>query len=71
MPGLSHSEAVLAKAGRELRLGWEATAPHWRDRARAELEKGYIDEFLPAVKSAVRAIERVNGILMEAISKCS
>ena len=70
MPGLSHSEAVLAKAGRELRLAWEATASHWRDRARAELERKYIDELLPAAKSAARAVERVNGILREAIGEC-
>ena len=70
MPGLSHSEAVLSKAGRELQMNWELTATLWRDHARADFEKTYLDELRPAVKSAVGAIERINRLLGEALREC-
>jgi hypothetical protein len=67
---LSHSEVLLSKAGRELRMNWELTGSLWRDQARAEFEKTYLDELGPAVKSAAGAIERINTLLAEAIKAC-
>ena len=70
MARLSHSEVLLSKAGRELRMSWELTGSLWRDQARAEFEKSYLDEIRPAVKAAVGAIERINTLLAEAIKAC-
>ena len=70
MARLSHSEVLLSKAGRELRRSWELTGSLWRDQARAEFEKSYLDEIRPAVKAAVGAIERINTLLAEAIKAC-
>ena len=71
MPRLSHGEALLSGAAKDLRMNWELTASLWKDRARADFERTYIDELLPAVKSAVGAIENANKLLGEAIRQCS
>ena len=70
MPRLSHGEVILSSAGKDLRMNWEITASLWKDRARTDFEKAYLDELLPAVKSAVGAIERTNKLLGEAIREC-
>jgi len=70
VPRVSHSEVFLIKAGRELWRNWELTGSLWRDQARAEFEKTYIDELRPAVKAAAGAIERINTLLAEAIKEC-
>jgi len=70
VPRLSHSEVLLSAAVRDLQRGWQETSSSWRDRARAEFEKEYIDEILPAVKAALGAMNEVNRLLGQAIKEC-
>jgi len=71
MPRLSHSEVILSGALRDLRRSWQETSSSWRDKARADFEKEYIDELLPALSGAMSSINEVNRLLQQAISECS
>jgi len=71
MPGLSHSEMLLANAAKDLRRSWERTASAWRDHARAELQKAYIDPLVPAAKTALTAMDEITMLLRQAITECS
>ena len=42
---LSDSEAILSKALEEMSHNWTKTASGWRDKAREDFQKEYIDEF--------------------------
>ena len=70
MRGLSHSEAQLAKALKEMLMAWERTASDWRDQARAEFEETYIEELVPAVKGAIGGVNEINLLLDQAIREC-
>ncbi len=68
---LGHAEETLARAMRELNLGWEVTAQTWKDKARRDFEAEYVDVFVPAVKAAVSAMKSTAELLGEAIRECS
>ena len=71
MPRLSHSETFLTKAVKEMQLHWNLTSSAWKDKARADFQKTYLDELIPAVRSVITSTGRVNQLLEEAIRKCS
>ena len=71
MPGLSHCEMQLMNAAKNMQRHWEITASTWRDKARLDFEKSYIEPLMPEVKAAVSAISEINSLLNKAIHECS
>jgi hypothetical protein len=71
MHALSHSEILLGKAAKDLKTNWATATASWQDQARQEFEKTCIDELLPAVKSAINAMNEVNRLLEQAVRECS
>ncbi len=71
MRGLSHSDRQLISAMKDLERDWEQTASEWRDQARAEFQKEFMDDLVPSVRGAVNGITELNRILMQAIKECS
>lgn len=70
MSRLSHSEIILASAVRDLQRNWAETAAGWRDAARADFEKTYLNELLPAAKTAADAMGEITRLLEEAVREC-
>ena len=71
MPQVSHGDILLSKAVHELEINWEITAHNWKDKARADFEKKYIDTLVPEVRRAADAITQINRLLHKAIHECS
>jgi hypothetical protein len=68
--GLSDAGALLAKATKELQMGWDLTASAWRDQARAGFEAAHLDDFVHQAKAAAGAMDNISALLREAIVKC-
>lgn len=71
MHRLSHSEVLLSGSVKDMQRSWQETASGWRDKARAEFERDYIDEIVPAIKAAINAMNEINQLLGRAIKECS
>ncbi len=67
---LNRSETQLNRAAQDLVRRWDATAPHWRDQARAAFEKDFLEPLLPAAKNAARAMADVTQFLEQARREC-
>lgn len=67
----SNSDAILYEAMEELFRNWELTASGWRDQARQEFEKRYIDELRPAVKGACNAMKSIYSLLGKVKRDCT
>jgi hypothetical protein len=68
--GASDNEGVLARAMREMNEKWESTASVWRDKAREEFDKEYIEEFTAASKAALHAMRGVEELLRQVDRDC-
>jgi hypothetical protein len=71
MVRFSGAEAILARALSDLLRSWERTTWAWRDRARAEFEKGYIEQLKPSVRAAQSAMAAVSELLKQVVRECS
>jgi hypothetical protein len=58
------------KAMEDLTRHWDRTSGVWRDEARAEFEKIYLDELVLSVKGAANAMQRVRELLRRAEKEC-
>lgn len=68
---LSDSDVILSIAMKDMLKKWDKTASAWRDQARAEFEKDYINELRPAAKAAFNAMKRISGFLTQVRRECS
>jgi len=68
---LSDSETTLGRALDDLGKKWQGTADAWRDRARDDFEKEYLEELTMSVKKAQQAMRTINLLLHEVIRECS
>ena len=71
MKGAGGNGAVLINAIRDLLAHWERTASSWKDQARTGFEKEYIDELVPAVRSASNAVQQIEELLRQVYRECS
>jgi hypothetical protein len=55
--------ALLTKALKDLLVKWEAMESSWRDQARAEFDKDFLQELIPAVRGASRAAQEIENLL--------
>jgi hypothetical protein len=71
MPGASGDDAVLESALKDLMSAWHATQDRWRDSARADFEREFLEALHARAKLAVRAIKQVEGLMRETMQSCS
>jgi uncharacterized protein YukE len=71
MRGMSNSDRQVISALKDFQRQWEETSALWHDQARADFEKEYIQELLPAAKTAVAAMGELDRLLKQAIQDCS
>lgn len=67
----SASDAQLVSAVNDLLRDWAVAGEEWRDQARAEFEKEYVEELSPAVRRAVGDIRELKQVLRRAIQECT
>ena len=65
------NDAILHKAMEDLMTQWDRTAPAWRDQARREFGKNYIEELEPAIKAACHAMKSTYALLRKVQRECS
>jgi hypothetical protein len=65
------NEAILSQATREVQEKWQNTASQWRDKARDDFDRKYLEELVSSAKAAQGAIRAVDELLRQAISECS
>jgi hypothetical protein len=63
--------ALLTKALKDLLTRWEASSSSWKDQARAEFDKDFLQELIPAVRGASRAAQEIENLLSKVRSECS
>jgi uncharacterized protein YukE len=68
---LSDSEAILSKALEDLGHSWTKTASGWRDKAREDFQKEYLDEFDRAGRAAKQSMRGISELLKKAVRDCS
>ena len=65
MKGTGGNGAILGKAMKDLSGHWEATARSWRDRARTEFDRDYIQEIVPLARLASNAMRQIEELLRQ------
>jgi len=65
-----NSDAALHRAMAELVRHWDSSASSWRDEARREFGKEYIDALEPSVKAACAAMKNVYAFLRKVREEC-
>lgn len=70
MPRISFSELALNAALNDLARDFKVVASEWHDEARVAFERDFIDEFLPAGRSAVGAMTDLSLLLMRVVREC-
>ena len=63
MKGTGGNGAILGKAMKDLRGHWEATGRSWRDKARADFDKDFIQEIVPMALLASNAVQQIEELL--------
>lgn len=72
MSGSSDSdEAVLDRAIHELLEAWASTAEGWRDQARLDFDREFVDPITWRTRHALRSLGDLSALCAEAQRKCS
>ena len=71
MPRISHSGAVLTGVLNDLLRDWRIASTDWRDHAREEFEKNFVEEFVSAGRAAVRSMTELTLLLRRDARECS
>ena len=71
MSVMGSNGSLLAKALKDLLTHWEASGNSWRDQARAEFDKDFLQELIPAVRGASRAAQEIENLLNKIRTECS
>ncbi|MHC4128868.1 MAG: hypothetical protein ACYTE6_08030 [Planctomycetota bacterium] len=67
---LATSRARLQGTLKELRARWDEARAKWDDPMSREFEKRYLAPLEPSVRSAMSAMEKMDGILAQARRDC-
>jgi hypothetical protein len=62
---------IMTKALKDLLVHWERAGGSWRDKARVEFDKDYLQELLPAVRAASNAAKQIEILLEKVRSEVS
>ena len=68
---LGDSEDALAQAFGDLNKHWDRTGGVWRDKAREDFQKEYLDELNTVGKAAAQSLHAARELLKQAIQECS
>ena len=63
-------ESVLDGALRELLDAWMATSDGWRDQARSEVDREFIDPISNRSKQAACAMSELSQLCRDAVRRC-
>jgi hypothetical protein len=63
--------ALLNTALKDLLMHWDATSNSWRDQARVDFDKDFLQELIPAIRGASRAAQEIENLLQRVRSECS
>lgn len=66
MPSLKSAGDSLQQAWKALLDQWRTTAALWGDAAQSRFEKGYMDEYEPAVAATMRELGQLDQAIAEA-----
>lgn len=70
MKGVGANGAILGAAMKDLRERWERSSMSWRDRARTEFEKDFIEQLVPTVRAASNAVQQIEELLRQVYREC-
>ena len=62
---------LMIKALKDLIVHWETTGNSWRDQARVEFDKEFLQQLIPAVRGASRAAQEIENLLQRVRSEIS
>jgi hypothetical protein len=71
MRRVSHPELRLTSARSDFQKAWRASAAGWRDGARAQFEKEYIDELMVTARTTATAMAELTNLLKRVMRQCS
>ena len=57
------NSGLMMKALKDLIVHWETTGNSWKDQARVEFDKEFLQPLIPAVRSASRAAQEIENLL--------
>ena len=66
----SGSKEILAGALNDLIKKWQSTGSSWRDKARDEFEKDYLEEIQTTVKNTQAALVAMDELLRQVQREC-
>jgi hypothetical protein len=67
---LTTGRAKLVEALKTLTVRWEAARDGWDDVAGRDFEEHHIEPIAPQVQAAVRAIDRLAGVIAQMRHEC-
>ena len=70
MSAAGSNAALLTKAMRDLLVHWDATGNAWRDKARDDFHKDFIEELKTAVRGASLAAQEIENLLSRVKNDC-
>ncbi len=71
MSGTGGNDAILLGALKEFHACWERNAAAWKDKAREEFWRDYVQDVVEAVRSASNAISQIEVLLRQVHKECS
>ncbi len=71
MPRISYSHLRLTTARSDLQRAWRAAGATWRDDARVQFEKEYIEDLLRVTATTVTAMTELTNLLKRVMQQCS
>ena len=63
--------SLMAKALKDLLVQWDSSSTSWRDQARTEFDKDFLQQLIPAVRGASRAAQEIENLLQRVRSEIS
>lgn len=64
------NDAVLGQGLKDLLTHWERAGSSWKDAARRDFDKDYIQELAYACRSACSAIQQIEELLRQVRKEC-
>lgn len=68
--GLNHAEIAFSDTLKGMARHWAATSPFWKDEARAEFQKAFVDDLLASTRDALNAMDQIQRLLGRVIQEC-
>jgi hypothetical protein len=70
MPRISHAEQMLMGALNDLERDWQFARIEWRDQARENFEKDFLNELQPAGRIAANTMGELTQLMKRVVREC-